>query len=456
MGQRKENNEMILIGAGLAGSLLSIYLAKKGFNVDVYEQRPDMRIEDISAGRSINLALSVRGLRALKEVGMDQKILEQAIPMKGRVIHAIDNSLTFQLYGRYEHQVINSVPRKDLNVILMDYAEKIGEKNIKFHFNEKATDFDFKNTLLTLYNQTKYENASIKTKGPVIGTDGSASIVRNGMITHPRFNLNQFYLDHGYKELTIPPGERNSFLIEKTGLHIWPRKKFMLIALPNIDGSFTCTLFLPFEGEKSFENLSSEEKVEKFFNSEFPDVIELIPNISKEFFENPTGSLVTVKCYPWHVKDKSLLIGDAAHAIVPFYGQGINAGFEDCRIFNSLITEDTTDWEKVFVQYEQLRKRNTDAIADLAIDNFLEMRDKVANPKFLIKKQVEKLLEKEFSDFLSTYSRVTFNSDIPYAEAQKMGKMQDSILEEECYKVSSMDEIDLNILFQKINKALSK
>jgi kynurenine 3-monooxygenase len=456
LGQKNVSKNIAIIGAGLAGSLLSIYLAKKGYHVDVYERRPDMRVEAISAGRSINLALSVRGLRALKEVDMDQKILKNSIPMKGRVLHAVDGSLTFQPYGRYEYQVINSVSRRELNIILMDHAEELGGENMNFYFNEKAADFDFKNSKLTLKNDSTSETRSIKALGPVIGTDGSASLIRNKMITQPRFNLNQFYLDHGYKELTIPPGKNNSFLIEKTGLHIWPRKKFMLIALPNIDGSFTCTLFFPFEGEKSFENLKNEEKVEKFFNNEFPDVIELIPDLTKEFFDNPTGNLVTVKCFPWHVKDKSLLIGDAAHAIVPFYGQGINAGFEDCRIFNNLITDKTTDWEKVFVQYEQLRKRNTDAIADLAIDNFLEMRDKVANPKFLIKKQVEKLLEKEFSEFLSTYSRVSFNSDIPYSEAQEMGIIQDRILEEECYKVSSVNEIDLNVLFQKINKVLSK
>lgn len=447
--------EITLVGAGLAGSLLSIYLAKKGFRVDIYERRADMRTESISAGRSINLALSARGLRALKEVDMDQNILEESIPMKGRVIHAADSSITFQPYGRFEHHVINSVSRKNLNVRLLDQAQQLGNTNVNFHFNEKALDFDFKTGILTLENQITTEINSYEINGPVIGTDGSASVIRNEMINRPRFNLNQFYLDHGYKELTIPAGPTNSFLLEKTGLHIWPRKKFMLIALPNKDGSFTCTLFLPFEGRNSFETLNTEKKVNEFFSREFSDVAEVIPNLEEEFFKNPTGSLITVKCFPWHVKDKALLIGDAAHAIVPFYGQGINAGFEDCRIINNLITETINEWEKLFKQFERLRKNNTDAIADLAIDNFYEMRDKVANSRFLIKKHVEKLLEKEFSDFLSTYSRVTFNSDIPYSEALKLGKIQDEILETECYKVESINELDLNKIFDKINKAIS-
>ncbi|OLS18454.1 MAG: Kynurenine 3-monooxygenase [Candidatus Heimdallarchaeota archaeon LC_3] len=449
-----QNNTVTLIGAGLTGSLLAIYLSRKGYDVNIFERRPDMRKEKISAGKSINLALSSRGLRALREVGLEDVIMENAIPMKGRVIHALDKSLTFQPYGRTKEQVINSVSRRLLNSVLMDNVEKLDKDKVKINFKRKCIGISFKDSLLRFEDSATSEIITVNTDGPIIGTDGSASVIRNEMINIPGFNLNQYFLDHGYKELTIPPGENNSFQIEKYGLHIWPRKQFMLIALPNPDGSFTCTLFNPFKGINSFSYLDSEEKVEKYFLKEFPDVIDLIPNLTKEFFTNPTGHLVTVKCFPWHVSDKALLIGDAAHAIVPFYGQGINAGFEDCRIFNGLLNNEEVSWEKLFIEYEHLRKPNTDAIADLAIDNFFEMRDKVADPKFLIKKKVEKLLEKKYSNFLSTYSRVTFNSDIQYSEAKRKGEIQDKILEEECYKVNNAEDIDLNSVIQKINKLM--
>lgn len=416
---------IIIVGAGLVGSLLGIYLARRGHTVRIYERRPDMRKEKIIAGRSINLALSDRGIKALREVGIADEIASIAIPMRGRFIHHLDGSTVLQPYGK-EGQAINSVSRGELNKKLMDLAEQQG---IELFFNQKC------NTINWALNEVHFEDgdgAHTQASADIIfGADGAYSAARlQHMLQHDKFEYQQHYIDCGYKELSIPAGEGQSFLLEKHALHIWPRRDYMLIALPNLDGSFTCTLFFPFEGPLSFQKLDSAEKVKQFFAGNFPDIIPLIPDLVEQFFRNPTSSLVTVKCFPWIRDDKFALIGDAAHAIVPFFGQGMNCGFEDCSVLNNLLDEYNEDWKQALHQFQQLRKPDADAIADLAIENFTEMRDKVANPKFLLQKKLEaKLHERYPSKWIPAYSQVTFSPHIRYSEALRNSQRQERIMQ---------------------------
>jgi kynurenine 3-monooxygenase len=442
-----------IIGAGLAGSLLAIYLAKKGFKVDVYERRPDMRTHDIgrrayslSGGRSINLALSTRGIYALKEVGLYDEIKKIAIPMYGRMIHSLEGELTFQRYGKDDTEYINAVSRAELNKALMNLAE--AHEGVSIHFNQRCKGADFEAGEILLHDEE--ENRSYRVMPEtIIATDGAASPVRMSMLRLPRFNFSQEYENYGYKELMIPPGGNGSFLIEKNALHIWPRGSYMLIALPNLDGSFTCTLFLAYDhslgGKNSFEYLQARELVMHFFNSQFHDAADLMPGLIEDFFGNPTGSLITVKCYPWAVEDKSVLLGDSAHAIVPFFGQGMNAAFEDCTYLNGCIDKHGDNWKKVFDEYQKLRKPNSDAIADLAQENFIEMRDLVATPRFQLKKKIEAELHKKFPDkFVPKYSMVTFHR-IPYSVALMKGRVQDKILTELAENINSVDELDWDL-----------
>lgn len=429
--------DVTLIGAGLVGSLLSIYLAKKGYQVNVYERRNDMRKSGNLAGRSINLALSDRGWKALEEIGIAQDIKEIAIPMHGRFMHALDGSTSFQPYGK-EGQAIYSVSRAGINCTLMDLAES--HDNVKLHFEMKCTGIDIKK------NNAQFEDATgiIHTKHAdlIFGSDGAFSAARLTQQTHiDRFDYQQFYIDCGYKELTIPAGPDGSFLIEKNALHIWPRGKYMMIALPNKDGSFTCTLFFPFEGEKSFAALKTKEAVQSFFEAEFKDAVPLMPTLVDDFFTNPTSSLVTVKCFPWIVEDKLALIGDAAHAIVPFFGQGMNCGFEDCSVLNGLMEKHGNDWEVILNKYQHLRKPDSDAIADLALGNFIEMRDLVADPKFLLRKKIEANFNQKYPDkWIPAYSMVTFSPHIRYSEALSKGQFQDKIMDE----VMQLPQIEAN------------
>jgi kynurenine 3-monooxygenase len=445
------SGKITLIGAGLAGSLLAIYLARRGFHVEVYERRPDMRKIKISAGRSINLALSARGIHALNDVGLYEDIMKIAIPMKGRMIHALDGKLTFQSYGRLEHEVIYATSRAQLNMCLMDAAEKHGGVNLSF--NQTCTGMNLKTGEVQLHNELSGVDTVIPCD-TVIGTDGSASAIRTEMLKTGRFNYSQQYLEHGYKELAIPAGANGEFLLEKNALHIWPRHTYMLIALPNIDGSFTCTFFFPFEGQESFASLNTEERVLSFFQKQFPDAGSLMPTLLADFFSNPTGSMVTIKCDPWYVEDKVALLGDAAHAIVPFFGQGMNCAFEDCTHLDACIEKHGADWKKVFEEYEELRKINTDAIADLALENFIEMRDHTADPKFLLKKKVEHALEEKYPQvFIPKYSMVSFHR-IPYAVAQAKGKIQDRILAELCDNIESVQGLDWEKAERLIKKEL--
>jgi kynurenine 3-monooxygenase len=417
---------IVIVGAGLVGSLLGIYLARRGHSVRIYERRGDMRKEKMVAGRSINLALSDRGIKALTEVGIAEDVMKIAIPMQGRFIHHPDGTTMLQPYGR-EGQAINSVSRGELNKKLMDLAEQQG---IQLYFNHRCASINWKENEVSF----EQENGSlVKAKADLIfGADGAYSAARlQHMLQHDKFEYHQYYIDCGYKELSIPAGENGSFLMEKHALHIWPRRDYMLIALPNLDGSFTCTLFFPFEGPLSFEKLDTKEKVEAFFKQNFHDLIPLIPDLVDQFFRNPTSSLVTVKCAPWVRDDKFALIGDAAHAIVPFFGQGMNCGFEDCSVLNGLLDKYGDDWKTVLHEFQQLRKPDADAIADLAVNNFTEMRDKVADPAFVLQKKIEaKLHEKHPDKWIPAYSQVTFSPHIRYSEALANSRRQDAIMQE--------------------------
>lgn len=409
-------------GAGLVGSLLSIYLAKRGHDVTVYERRPDMRDTSIPAGRSINLAMSDRGLRGLAGVGLEDEIRKICIPMHGRMIHDIKGNTNFQRYGK-EGQFINSVSRGELNKLLMTEAEKAG---VKIHFNTRLNTLDL-NTATAKFVDG-YGQEMVAEADTMFGTDGAFSAARMAlMIGSDRFDYSQTYLEHGYKELTILP-VNGEFAMDHTALHIWPRGGYMLIALPNLDKTFTCTLFFPFEGEESFEALDTVAKARSFFERVFPDALALMPEFDEEWANNPAASLCTVRCLPWKYKDKLLLVGDAAHAIVPFYGQGMNCGFEDCTVLDQLL-ESHSDLTRVFAEFEKLRKPNANAVAELALINFVEMRDKVADPMFVLRKKIEaKFNAKHPTLWLPLYSMVTF-SDIPYADALTLGQWQNSIME---------------------------
>lgn len=417
-------------GAGLVGSLLAIYLRKRGYDVDVFESRTDMRRDTISAGRSINLALSDRGIKALEEVGIMNDIREIAIPMHGRYLHNADGSNAFQPYGQ-KGQFINSVSRGELNKKLMSLAESAGAK---IHFNKKIESISWKTNEMIFSDNTSHSCDVI------FGADGAYSATRlQHMLHHNKFQYNQYYIDYGYKELSIPAGPGNSFLIEKNALHIWPRGNYMMIALPNIDGSFTCTLFFPFEGNPSFYSLNTNESIIAFFKEHFSDAFELMPTLMEDFNTNPISSLVTVKCYPWIRENKFALIGDAAHAMVPFFGQGMNCGFEDCSVLNELIETFNGDWKEILPAYQHLRKPDGDAICDMALTNFIEMRDRVADPKFLLQKKIEAEFTKRHPDkWRPAYSLVTFSPEVRYSDALKQGTHQEEIMK----KIMSVENIE--------------
>lgn len=428
-----------IAGAGLVGSLLAMYLAKHGHQVSVFERRPDPRSLGSYGGRSINLALSERGIRALTEVGLQQAMLDIAIPMHGRMVHGIDGSTTFLPYGE-EGQAIYSVSRGDLNKKLISAAEKYA--NVRFNFSCRCLQFDTDDLELH-YERQQPQNGGGQREHVVLkpdllfGADGAFSAIRGSLQRTERCNYSQMYEQHAYKELTMPATKTGGWQMEKNALHIWPRKRFMLIALPNLDGSFTCTLFLAYNdkgGSPNFEQLQTPNEVNNFFGKYFPDALPLMPDLCDDFFQNPTSSLVTIRCEPWTYRNRVALIGDAAHAIVPFFGQGMNAGFEDCRILNELIEQHKTpdasiDWDTVLTQYETLRIPDANAIAELALQNFVEMRDKVADPKFQLRKKIEKYLHDTYPNLYHTlYSMVTF-SHTRYSEALRVGALQDALFE---------------------------
>jgi kynurenine 3-monooxygenase len=438
--QRMQNGShtITLVGAGLTGPLLAISLAQRGFPVQIFERRPDMRLTRAAAGRSINLAVSTRGIHALREAGLWDDMSRIIIPMKGRMMHSLAGELTFQPYGKNDTEVINSISRADLNVALMNAAEAQG---VAIHFNERCTGMDWNTGRARFRNEESGRESTVDSE-VVIGTDGSASALRLDMQKHRSLNFTQQQLDYGYKELTIAAGPAGKHVVEPHALHIWPRGAYMLIALPNIDGTFACILFLPFEGRDSFATLNTSEKAQHFFDQRFPDAVPLMPQLQENYAANPTGSMVTVKSAPWHVDRRVLLLGDAAHAIVPFFGQGMNCAFEDCTVFLELLDRLGPDWPKLFQEFEHARKINTDAIADLALENFVEMRDHVADPRFLFRKKVELALEAKFPRyFVPKYAMVTFHR-VPYSVALSRGKIQDRLLEELCDPVARIEDLD--------------
>lgn len=444
-----ENKKVTIVGAGLVGSLLSIYLAKKGYSISVFERRTDIRKAGMYGGRSINLALSDRGWRGLEGIGIADDIHEISIPMYGRSIHNLDSSVVYQPYGT-DKQAIYSVSRGDINMKLMDLAEK--QPNVTIHFDERCTDIDRKSLTAKFENNTTKKETESQAD-LLFGADGAFAASRlNMQLQTERFEYNQHYIDSGYKELIIPGGKDGEFLMEKNALHIWPRKSFMMIALPNPDGNFTCTLFMPFKGEKSFEALQTREQVKTFFDAEFPDAVPMMPTLVDDFFNNPTSGLVTVKCFPWTFDERIALIGDAAHAIVPFYGQGMNCGFEDCVVLNELITKHEENWPAILKEYEELRKPDADAIADLAIANYTEMRDKTADPKFLLQKKIEaRFAEKHPDKWTPLYTMVTYSPHIRYSTALREGNKQQGIMDQvmdrpDIEKVWDSEEIEKDIL----------
>jgi len=418
--------KFVLIGSGLAGGLLAAYFGRRGCEVDLYERRADPRAGNFVGGRSINLALSTRGIHALKQLGIADEVLAHAIPMRGRMIHGKSGNLHFAPYDRDPKNYINSIGRAALNTTVIEAAQRY--PNVRVRFNHLCTDVDLDAPSAHL-RDTETNQTSEARGDAVIGVDGAFSAVRQSMQRQlDRFEYDESYLAHGYKELTIPPGADGGWLMEKEALHIWPRKSFMMIALPNPDGSFTCTLFWEFAGPRSFESTKTDDDIRRFFDEEFPDAVPLMPTLLTDFRDNPTGSLVTIRCAPWSYKDKVALVGDAAHAVVPFYGQGMNAAFEDCVVLDECLAEFPKNRERAFAEYFFRRKENADALADLAIHNFIEMRDKTASKTFRAKKKLDHLLEGLLPGvYLPLYTMVTFTR-IPYAAAARRALVQDSIV----------------------------
>jgi kynurenine 3-monooxygenase len=427
-----------LIGAGLAGCLLAIYLARRGFPVQVFERLPDMRKQVIAAGRSINLSMSARAIHALKEVELYERVEAHLVTMPGRMIHSETGALLYQPYGRDASAVHYSVGRGMLNKLLLDAAESAGAE---LFFEAGCAGLDFADCRIFLRNE-KDGTTRTQSFDTVIATDGAGSVVRHAMIEQNHICGSDELLAHGYKELTIPAGPDGATRLEKNALHIWPRGGFMLIALPNTDGSFTCTLFLANAGPSSFETLRDEKSVRSFFEDEFPDSLPHIPNLTHDFLAHPTGTLGTVRCFPWRVGGAALLLGDAAHAVVPFHGQGMNCAFEDCSLFNQLLDQHQ-DWESLYRAFEAWRKPNAEAIADMALENYVEMRDAVRSSKFHLDKKMEALLEARHPQrFISRYAMVMFHR-IPYAIAQSRGEIQSSILGALSASIDRIEDVDL-------------
>ena len=429
-------SKFVLIGSGLAGGLLAAYLGRRGYEVDLYERRGDPREGNMVGGRSINLALSTRGIHALEQIGLAHEVLQHAIPMRGRMIHEKSGALHFAPYDVDPNKHINSIGRAALNTTVIEAAQRY--KNVRVHFNHKCTGVDLDSATAQLLNPPSSDSGAASTStsqqvnasgDAVIGVDGAFSAVRQSMqLKIDNFRYDESYLAHGYKELTIPPGPNGSWQMEKFSLHIWPRKSFMMIALPNPDGSFTCTLFWEFEGARSFATTKTDDEVRRFFGEEFPDAVPLMPNLLDDFKNNPTGSLVTIRCAPWFYKDKVALVGDAAHAVVPFYGQGMNAAFEDCVVLDECLEKFPRDRQRAFGEYFERRKVNADALADLALGNFIEMRDKTASKTFRAKKKLDHFLEAALPGiYLPLYTMVTFTR-IPYAKAARRAQIQDAIV----------------------------
>ena len=438
-----------LIGAGLAGSLLAVFLARRGHAVTVYERLPDMRRHDIPAGRSINLALAHRGIRALKAVGLHAEVEKLLIPMRGRMLHGPAGETSLTPYGRTATEVIHSISRPGLNRLLMDAAERAGAKLV---FGQRCEGVNFKTGRVQLVDEASKRRHEVEA-APVIATDGGGSAVRQALTRHLDIKVREDVLPHGYKELTIPDqGGRHR--MEKNALHIWPRGGYMLIALPNLDGSFTVTLFLAREGDPGFAGLEDPEALKRFFAADFPDALALIPELEQDFYAHPTGMMGTVHCPEWHLGNRALLLGDAAHAIVPFHGQGMNCAFEDCLVLDECIGRHGDDWGKAFAEFETLRRPDAEAIAAMALENYVEMRDAVRDPRFQLQKKLGFLLEERHPGvFVPRYSMVMFHH-LPYSEARRRGALQQEILDALTAGADRIESVDLARADQLVRERL--
>jgi kynurenine 3-monooxygenase len=420
------NDPITIVGAGLAGTLLACYLGKAGQRVVLYEKRPDPRHGAAERGRSINLALSTRGLHALGEVGLAEEVVRESILMRGRMIHHLDGSLAFQPYGKDDREALHSVSRAGLNRLLVEAAARY--PGIKMFFEHRCAGLDVEAGELEIAHIDEVRQVKAEV---IVGADGAYSVVRSALVRRERFDYSQEYLTHGYKELTIPAGPGGKFRMEKHALHIWPRGSFMMIALPNSDDSFTCTLFWPFEGPYSFAALRETASgcgILAFFQAQFPDAVPLIPDLVHDFQHNPTSGLVTVRCRPWHVDGRVVLLGDACHAVVPFLGQGMNAAFEDCSVLVGCLNDHPGDRAAAFAAYEARRKPHLDTLADLCVDNFIEMRDRVGSRLFVWRKKLDVLLHALLSRwYLPLYTMVEFTR-IPYADAVKRARRQERVV----------------------------
>jgi kynurenine 3-monooxygenase len=450
-GPRTGSQHVTVVGAGLSGALAAILLARRGFDITVFEKRPDPRRVEQDAGRSINLALADRGLAALEAAGLGDAVAPLLIPMVGRMLHGLDGDRQLVPYGQRPHEVIYSVSRPGLNRLLLDRLEQDHAVEVQFERSAVAADFDAGRLMLTAPDRSQIAHPLER----VIAADGGGSPMRHSLVEYTGALSTEELLPHGYKELTLPADAQGRHQIDRHALHIWPRGGFMLIALPNLDGSFTVTLFLPHQGDQSFAALEKPADVERFFASHFPDALALMPQVAEEFFEHPTGYMGTIRCERWAVRDQMLLIGDAAHAIVPFHGQGMNCAFEDCAELDALLAEGR-DFGRVFQEFEARRKPNADAIADMALENYVEMRDTVRDPRFQLGKELAFELERRCPDrFIPRYSMVMFHYEIPYAVARQRGSIQAKILEEFTAGASTLDDIDLDAAQARVHERLT-
>lgn len=441
-----------IVGAGLCGSLLASLLARRGFRVIVYERGADPRGTSVTGGRSINLALSARGIRALEHAALFDLVEPLLVPMRGRMIHRDDGTTELQPYGQRSDEQIYSVSRGDLNRLLIAAAENA--HGVEIRFRQEAQSVDAGDGTLEIARLDEGRSQTVRAQ-PVIAADGAGSAIRRSLAAAATVEVTESLLPHGYKELNIPPAADGGFGLDPAALHIWPRGGFMLIALPNPGGDFTLTLFLPNEGDVSFAALDTAAKTEDFFATHFPDVAGQIPDLARTFLANPLGVLGTVRCGQWHTGGSVLLLGDAAHAIVPFHGQGMNLAFEDCVCLDRLLTRGPVDWLRVFAEFEAMQRPNADAIADMALENYVEMRDKVREHRFVLQKELAFELERRLPDrFIPRYSMVMFHDDIPYAVAQRRGALQQELLEALTRDAGSLADIDLEAAVARVRERL--
>lgn len=438
--QLMKRRSIQIFGAGLCGSLLSVMLARRGFDVTVYERQKDSRRADTPAGRSINLAMSARGIHALKHAGIFSRVEAMLVPMRGRFVHHEDGATEMQNYGQRTEEQIYSVSRADLNRLLLTAAEE--DHGVNIYFQREAIALDGEGVRVANLDQG---NEITISDTPLIAADGAGSVFRRALHETGTIKATDALLDHSYKELTIPPGANGEFQLEPGALHIWPRGGFMLIALPNPSRDFTLTLFLPSEGPHSFANLQTENEIEKFFATYFPDVLSLLPDLVQTFQRNPVGILGTVRCDGWHDEGRVLLVGDAAHAVVPFHGQGMNLAFEDCVLLDQILDNQELSWGEIFSRFESEQVANANAIADMALENYIEMRDTVRNPKYVLQKELAFELERRLpQQFIPRYSMVMFHAEIPYATAQQRGDIQAEFLDEVTRDATEIGQIDLD------------